>query len=255
MDKTRTFFEDAAADFDVESPREEMTAGRQRRSHDAGVQAKKPYSDPNDKKHDATDDKNQKDGKAFMADLQSRASVLVSLMVVQSLSGMILSNFEELIKEHVVVTLFLTMLVGAGGNAGNQATVSLIQRLAREQDGHMKPSKEFSILLREARLGLLLGLLLCSVAFLRVLLSKGNLVSAIAIGLAAFFIVFISVIVGAALPLGFVHIGIDAAHAGPAIQVLMDIIGVFLTCVICSGIFRLAGVNVPLSSGVLHAEY
>ena len=56
-------------------------------------------------------------------EFRTRSSVLVSLMIVQSLSGIILSRFDDLIKDHIIVTLFLTMLVGAGGNAGNQVSV------------------------------------------------------------------------------------------------------------------------------------
>lgn len=33
--------------------------------------------------------------------------------------------FQELLRQHVVVTLFLTMLVGAGGNAGNQSAIKV----------------------------------------------------------------------------------------------------------------------------------
>ena len=46
-------------------------------------------------------------------------------MLLQSLSSIILQKYEDLIKNHVIVTLFLTMLVGAGGNAGAQ--VSLVE--------------------------------------------------------------------------------------------------------------------------------
>ena len=62
--------------------------------------------------------------------LQERVGVLAILMVFQSASGMILSRFEDMLQKHVVVTLFLTMLVGAGGNAGNQAAVRIIRGLA-----------------------------------------------------------------------------------------------------------------------------
>lgn len=33
--------------------------------------------------------------------------------------------FQDLLRQHVVVTLFLTMLVGAGGNAGNQSAIKV----------------------------------------------------------------------------------------------------------------------------------
>lgn len=37
----------------------------------------------------------------------------------------IFNRFQNLLREHVVVTLFLTMLVGAGGNAGNQSAIKV----------------------------------------------------------------------------------------------------------------------------------
>ena len=42
---------------------------------------------------------------------------------MQSLSGFILAKNEALLENHPVIIFFLTMLVGAGGNAGNQASV------------------------------------------------------------------------------------------------------------------------------------
>ena len=43
------------------------------------------------------------------------------LMIFQSLASMVLAQFEDLIKAHVVIALFLTMLIGSGGNAGGQS--------------------------------------------------------------------------------------------------------------------------------------
>jgi cation transporter-like permease len=43
--------------------------------------------------------------------------------MLQSFSGIILSRNEALLADHPVIIYFLTMLVGAGGNAGNQASV------------------------------------------------------------------------------------------------------------------------------------
>lgn len=44
-------------------------------------------------------------------------------------------------QDHLVVTLFLTMLVGAGGNAGNQSAIKVIRGLVRDRlpaaVGHM----------------------------------------------------------------------------------------------------------------------
>ena len=56
-------------------------------------------------------------------------------------------------------------------------------------------------------------------------------------------IVAISTVVGAVLPIVLHRSGIDAAHAGPAIQVLMDIVGVSITCIICAQLFTYYGVQ------------
>jgi hypothetical protein len=60
---------------------------------------------------------------SFMDALKSRANWLVGLLALQSCSGFILARNEALLQDHPVIVYFLTMLVGAGGNAGNQASV------------------------------------------------------------------------------------------------------------------------------------
>lgn len=56
---------------------------------------------------------------------------LLGLLVLQSSSSVVLEKYEALIQEHLFVTLFLTMLVGAGGNAGNQSAIKVIRGLVR----------------------------------------------------------------------------------------------------------------------------
>ena len=207
--------------------------------------------------------------------LKERMGVLAILMVFQSASGAILSRYEEMLQKHVVVTLFLTMLVGAGGNAGNQSTVNIIRGLAT---GQVNNSNFSSVVLVEGKLGLVLGAVLATLAWARVMITSGDAVSAMAIGAprsatasehlparlphtclkaplascscasphpgaSVFCIVAISTVVGAMLPITLHKIGIDAAHAGPAIQVLMDIVGVSITCIICAELFTYYGVQ------------
>lgn len=46
-------------------------------------------------------------------EIYSRGKWLLGLLIVQSTSGVVLQNFEKLIEKHLVITFFLTMLVGA----------------------------------------------------------------------------------------------------------------------------------------------
>jgi len=60
---------------------------------------------------------------SFFISLRDRSSWLVGLLVFQSCSSFILARNDALLQRHPVIVHFLTMLVGAGGNAGNQASV------------------------------------------------------------------------------------------------------------------------------------
>jgi Mg/Co/Ni transporter MgtE len=173
----------------------------------------------------------------------------VVLMLLQSASSFILDYFQELLKQNVVITLFLTMLVGAGGNAGNQCAVHVIRGLATKQ---ISGSREvvWKLLVSELLAGGLTAAVMCFIAFFRVrgmsflleaptsLMETGMNVEiahtdAIAIAGSLFIIVLSSTVIGTLLPLGMFCVGLDPAHAGPSIQVVMDVMGVAITCLVC----------------------
>ena len=106
--------------------------------------------------------------------------------------------------------------------------VNLIRRVA------LSGYPGFRAVWRECLVGLLLASMLVVVGFTRVYLLQGSVNDAMAITLSLFLIVCSSVTIGAALPLAFARAGMDAAHAGPTIQVIMDVLGVWMTCMVCS---------------------
>ena len=59
-----------------------------------------------------------------------RGRWLVGLMLMQSTSSWILAKYTTLLEEHMIIISFLTMLVGAGGNAGAQAAVASVRGIA-----------------------------------------------------------------------------------------------------------------------------
>jgi cation transporter-like permease len=158
----------------------------------------------------------------FVDALKSRAKWLVGLLFFQSCSGFILSRNEILLQDHPVIIYFLTMLVGAGGNAGNQASVRVIRGLAL---GTLNPETQSQFLSRELRMAFALSLILSLAGFLRATLFHTPLPETMAITLALSMIVFSSICLGAVLPLLLQKVGIDPAHSSTSIQVMMDILG------------------------------
>ena len=82
----------------------------------------------------------------------TRGRWLLGLLVLQSSSSVVLQQYADLVRENIVITLFLTMLVGAGGNAGNQSAIRVIRGLAT---GEMEVTRECALrtVWQQARVG------------------------------------------------------------------------------------------------------
>jgi Mg/Co/Ni transporter MgtE len=159
----------------------------------------------------------------------SRICLLSFLLILQSGSSFILQSFSELISRHILITMYLTMLVGAGGNAGNQAAVLVIRRLATSSSFSVQ-----SLIIRETFSAIIIGSVVTLIGFIRVWIEeRGAILPSLTIAIALFCIVTSSILLGTLLPIILQRIiRIDPAHAGPIIQVIMDILGVCITCAI-----------------------
>lgn len=169
----------------------------------------------------------------FLDAMKSRAYWLVGLLALQSCSGFILSRNELLLQDHPVIVYFLTMLVGAGGNAGNQASVRVIRGLAL---GTLNPTTQMQFLSRELRMAFALSAILSLAGFFRAIVFQTPLPETMAVTLALSMIVFSSICLGAVLPLVLQKMGVDPAHSSTTIQVIMDILGVVLTVFVSTAV-------------------
>ena len=125
------------------------------------------------------------------------------------------------------------MLVGAGGNAGNQASVRVIRGLALKTLPNKKSIRAF--LIRELKMAFCLTFIITLVGFLRVFTfgdTSNSEILAITISLAI--IVFSSICFGSLLPLLLDKMKLDPAHSSTSIQVIMDILGVVITAYVGS---------------------
>eukprot|EP01034_Spumella_vulgaris_P027958 gene27958-34744_t len=125
------------------------------------------------------------------------------------------------------------MLVGAGGNAGNQATVRVIREIAVDS---LDAASKRAFVIREIFMACALSGIVGLFGFIRVILfsSSVSMPETITITIALMVIVLISVITGAMLPLLFQLCGVDPANSSTTIQVIMDISGVLITCLVAT---------------------
>lgn len=164
--------------------------------------------------------------------IYDRGSWLIGLLILQSFSSIILSKYEQLLQQHPVLIYFLTMLIGAGGNAGSQATVRMIREIAL---GNVTSTNKLNYIYRELTIAGALSILVGITGFIRAILSsKTNISEVIAVTIALMVIVIISILLGTILPLILDMLKIDPAHSSTSIQVIMDILGVLLVCSVAS---------------------
>ena len=96
--------------------------------------------------------------------------------IFQSVSSFILASYSELLQQHSVIVYFLTMLVGAGGNAGNQAAVLVIRGLAT---GDVRGWAQY--ICSEVKMAVAISIIMVAAGFARVTLFHGSYQDAIAI--------------------------------------------------------------------------
>lgn len=161
-----------------------------------------------------------------------RGKWLCGLFIFQSFSSFILASYSSMLDQYTIISVFLTMLIGTGGNAGNQSATLVIRGLTTKE---MSRSNAWKVLLREFNVSIVIASALVVVCFARVLFTYHDLLSACAISLSLFLIVIASIFSGALIPLILDRLNIDPAHsAAPFLATLMDIVGVLIYCVVCS---------------------
>ena len=153
---------------------------------------------------------------------------LLLLMVSATFTGMIITSFEDALGALPVLTAFIPMLMGTGGNSGSQSSVTVIRSLSLDE---LKFSDLFRVLWKEIRTAVLCGVTLAAACFLKVLLvdrlmmGKDSITLMVngVVCLTLCVTVLIAKVVGCSLPLLAKRLGFDpAVMASPFITTIVD---------------------------------
>jgi magnesium transporter len=157
---------------------------------------------------------------------KKRVGWLMLLFVTEMLTGTVLRHFQNELQVVVALSFFVPLLIGTGGNAGSQTTSTIIRALAV---GDVTLKDALYALWHELRTGLLLGLAMSVIAFIRALTWKSGVPLAETVALAIFVIVVWANVLGAVLPLLAAKLGIDPPIvSGPVMSTLVDATGLFI---------------------------
>ncbi|MGL5943021.1 MAG: magnesium transporter [Waterburya sp.] len=157
---------------------------------------------------------------------RTRVVWLFVLLLTNTVTGAIIRSQEGLLQQVVVLAAFIPLLTGTGGNVGAQSSTVVIRGLNTEEIKNMGAGK---VVFREATAGILLGLILGTMATVWAYFLQGNLAVAISVGISLVAIAVLASIAGSALPFLFRSFGLDPAlMSAPFITTAVDVLGVLI---------------------------
>lgn len=167
----------------------------------------------------------------------NRLPWLLILLISSTLSGLVISSNDKVFNGAVygiILTACTPMLMGTGGNAGSQASAMIIRGLAL---GEVKFSDFWKVVWKELRVALLLGVILASASFVKVLVVdglyavEGGWWIALVICLSMLATILIAKLIGCMLPLLAKKCKLDpAVVASPFITTIVDVVSLSLCC-------------------------
>jgi magnesium transporter len=182
--------------------------------------------------------------------LKKRGGWLAVLLIGGMLTATAMGFFQDELARADVLSLFLPLIIASGGNSGSQATSLIVRALSLRQ---IELSDWWRVALKEARSGLMLGLMLATIGFLRVIaweqlfragvFSRGYgehyVLVAFTVSGSLIGVVLFGALIGAMLPFVLRRLGLDpAAASAPFVATIVDVTGIVVYFTVASVMLR-----------------
>ncbi len=172
--------------------------------------------------------------KSPLENAKSRAPWILASLIGGICAAAIISYFNSLLEQIIVLAAFIPVIIGIGGNVGTQSSTIVVRGLAT---GRVDVSNTIPLVLKELIVGSFLGLIYGSIVGLAAdyITSTDMSNLGLVIGLSIFCSMTIATVVGASVPIILKKFDFDPAiSTGPFVTTAIDIIGVALYFFIAS---------------------
>jgi magnesium transporter len=157
--------------------------------------------------------------------VRNRVVWLVVNLATAMLSASVIKLFDASIEQMVILAVLMPIVASMGGNAATQTMAVAVRALATRELG---PVNARRVILREAAVGLVNGLVLATLLALGVLLVFGTGKLGLVIAAAMIFNQLAAALAGILIPLGLERLGFDPAVAsGVFVTTVTDVCGFF----------------------------
>lgn len=165
---------------------------------------------------------------------KSRITWLLFLMISATFTSMILNAFEDKLSALIVLTSFVPMLTGTSGNSGGQASAVIIRALSLKE---IDFKDIFKVIWKEFRVGVLCGITLAAVNFVKIWFVDRTLLGMSAITIQVDLVISLTLIieiifakmVGCVFPILAKKMKLDpAVISSPFITTVMDALSLLI---------------------------
>ena len=152
---------------------------------------------------------------------KQRIPWLLLLMLSSTFTQKIITAAEDALSACVALTAFIPMLMGTGGNAGGQVSVTVIRGLSLDE---IDFADWLRVLWKELRVSLLCGVTLAAANFVKLLfIDRVTMEVALVVCITLVVVVLFAKVVGCLLPIAAKRIRLDpAVMASPFITTIVD---------------------------------
>lgn len=172
------------------------------------------------------------------AHARSRIPWLLILMLSATFTGMIITHYENAFAALPLLVSFIPMLMDTSGNCGNQSSTLMVRGLAL---GDIRPADILRVIFKEARVALLVGLVLAAANGLRIFIMYRDLRLAVLISVTLVLAILIAKLIGCSLPLLVQRVGLDPAlMASPFITTIVDACAITIYFSIATRMFQIS---------------
>lgn len=174
---------------------------------------------------------------SVLAHAKHRIAWLLILMFSATITGTIITRYENAFAAIPLLVSFIPMLMDTGGNCGSQSSTLIIRGIAL---GEIQFSDLFRVMFKEFRVSLIVGVALALANGIRILIMYKNAGLALVIGLSLVATIAISKLIGCVLPLIAKKLHMDPAiMASPLITTLVDTCSILIYFNIATQVFQL----------------
>ena len=168
---------------------------------------------------------------------KNRIVWLLVLMLSASITGAIITRYEDAFSAIPLLVSFIPMLMDTGGNCGSQSSTLIIRGLALNE---IRFKDIFKVIFKEFRIALIVSVVLAFANGLRIFLVYHDMKLAVVIGLSLISTVILSKLIGCVLPLVAKKMHLDPAiMAAPLITTLVDTCSIIIYFSIATQVFHL----------------